>query len=353
MRYIGSKDNLLAFIERAVTAAGISGGVFCDLFAGTTVVGRHFKRRGFSVISNDLMHYSYVFGKAYLETNAPPALEGLELPDRATLFEHDLNRLESALDALNGLEPVQGFVWEHYSDEGTRDGPHQRMFFSAENAGRIDAIRGQLDVWREAGRITELEFFVLLASLLEAVPGVSNTSGTYGAFLKFWEARSQKRLELTVPPLIPSAREHHVHRCDGNALLSEISADVVYLDPPYNTRQYAPNYHILETIARWDAPKIYGKSGLRPYAREKSLYCGRDSALEALRQAACAADGRLFLLSYNSEGIMPDEAIREVLSVRGPVVVHEQTYRRYKSDSDGENRRYKPHKNIIERLYAA
>jgi adenine-specific DNA-methyltransferase len=139
---------------------------------------------------------------------------------------------------------------------------------------------------------------------------------------------------------------------DGNTLLKEIAPDVLYLDPPYNTRQYAPNYHILETIARWDAPKVYGKSGLRPYAEEKSRYCQRESAIAALREAACTADCRLFLLSYNSEGIMEDEAIREVLGARGRVTVHEQPYRRYKSDSDGENRTYKPHKTILERIYA-
>jgi adenine-specific DNA-methyltransferase len=181
---------------------------------------------------------------------------------------------------------------------------------------------------------------------------VSNTSGTYGSYLKFWESRSQKRLTLSVPPLVFGGRDHRAFQTDGVDLLRDISADVVYLDPPYNARQYAPNYHILETIARWDNPKVYGKSGLRPYQREKSAWCRQDSALAALQNAACTADARLFLLSYNSEGIMPDEAIREVLSARGKVTVHEQPYRRYKSDSDGENRRYKPQKTIMERIYA-
>lgn len=348
MRYIGSKDNLLDFIEGAVRAAGIFGGTFCDLFAGTTVVGRHFKSLGFSVISNDLMRYSYVFGKAYLEANAPPAFPGLDLPGAGA----DGDRLAAALDALNGLDPERGFVWRHYSDEGTRDDPHVRMYLSGENAGRIDAIRNRLESWRGAGRITEPEYYILLAALLEAVPGVSNTSGTYGAFLKYWEARSRKRLTLAPPPLVFGPGEHRVYQCDGNALLDGITADVVYLDPPYNERQYAPNYHLLETVARWDGPEVYGKTGLRPYAAEKSRYCRRETALEALGEAVRSARCRLFLLSYNSEGLMPDEDIREVLARRGPVTVHERPYRRYRSDSDGRNRRYQPNRHITERIYA-
>jgi adenine-specific DNA-methyltransferase len=348
MRYIGSKDNLLHFIEAAVREGGVSGGVFCDLFAGTTVVGRRFKSVGFSVVSNDLMRYSYVFGKAYIENNTPPEFAGLPLCARPALFEQPLGRLEAALDMLNALEPERGFMVEHYSDEGG----DPRMYFSSDNAGRIDAIRGRLEVWREDGRVTEAEFYVLLAALLEAVPGVSNTSGTYGSFLKFWESRSQKRLKLVAPPLVASGQKHRVFQADGAALLRDVSSDVLYLDPPYNSRQYAPNYHILETIARWDAPKVYGKSGLRPYQNEKSAWCRQDTALSALREAACAADCRLFLLSYNSEGIMPDAAIREALSARGKLTIHEQPYRRYKSDSDGENRTYKPIKTIIERIYA-
>lgn len=348
MRYIGSKDNLLHFIEGAVRAGGVSGGTFVDLFAGTTVVGRHFKRLGFSIVSNDLMRYAHVFAKAYIENNAPPEFAGLDLPVRPALFEQPMARLEAALDTLNALPPVRGFIFRHYCDEG--DDP--RMYFSAANAGRIDAIRERLEAWRGEGSVSEAEFHILLAALLEAVPSVSNTSGTYGSYLKFWESRSQKPLTLTAPPLVFSDREHRAFQQDGVALLRGLTADVVYIDPPYNARQYAPNYHVLETIARWDSPRVYGKSGLRPYQREKSAWCRQDTALAALREAACMADARLFLLSYNSEGIMPDEAIREVLSARGRLTVHEQPYRRYKSDSDGENRRYKPHKTILERIYA-
>ena len=193
MRYIGSKENLLPFIGSTVAAYGFTEGVFCDLFAGTTAVGRYFKRQGFQVISNDLMTYSFVFGKAYLENNAVPTFAGLDLPPAPpSLFDTEMHRLEQVLHYLNNLPPAQGFIWNNYSDEGTRDQEHTRMFFSASNALRIDAVRGRIDQWRTAGAITDAEFYILLASLLEAVPGVSNTTGTYAAFLKFWESRSHK-----------------------------------------------------------------------------------------------------------------------------------------------------------------
>ena len=241
MRYIGSKENLLGFIEACVTAQGVTGGSFCDLFAGTTTVGRHFKRRGFRVLSNDLMHYSFVFGKAYLENNAVPEFAGLNLPRRATLFDSDVDPLMQALDYLNALPPEPGFMFQNYSDVGTAGQEHPCMYFSAPNAGKIDAVRNQIQEWHETGAITETEFYILLASLLEAIPGVSNTTGTYAAFLKFWESRSQKRLTLTVPPIITSDLNHQVYKGSANALINSIDCDVLYLDPPYNSRQYAPS----------------------------------------------------------------------------------------------------------------
>lgn len=237
MRYIGSKENLLGFIEDAVAAQGITEGTFCDLFAGTTTVGRHFKRRGFRVLSNDLMHYSYVFGKAYLENNAFPEFAGLNLPRRATLFDMDTDPLTQALDYLNALPPKPGFMFQNYSDVGTAQQEHQRMYFSARNAGRIDAIRDQIQEWHVSGIITEAEFYVLLASLLEAVPGVSNTTGTYAAFLKFWESRFQKLLTLTVPPMITGDLNHRVYKGSANTLINSIDCDILYLDPPHNSLQ--------------------------------------------------------------------------------------------------------------------
>jgi adenine-specific DNA-methyltransferase len=183
-------------------------------------------------------------------------------------------------------------MFQNYSDIGTAEQQHQRMYFSAANAGKIDAIRNQIERWRQSGAVTAAEFYILLASLLEAVPSVSNTTGTYAAFLKFWESRSQKPLALTVPPLLTSSLNHRAFRGNANALITRIECDVLYLDPPYNSRQYAPNYHVLETVARWDAPAVYGESGLRPYREEKSEYCQNETASQAWEARPCRSQTR-------------------------------------------------------------
>ena len=338
MRYIGSKDKLLPFIDQTLSAYGITSGTFCDMFAGTTTVGRHFKRRGFRVVSNDLMQYSYVFGKAYLELNQYPQFDGLDIADNGgpqpKLFPSAEARLEHVLAYLNQLEGKRGFIYENYCDEGTHDKEHSRMYFSASNAARIDAIRQQIQDWQNAGRLTELEYYVLLAALLEAVPGVSNTSGTYAAFLKFWESRSQKTLTLMPPHLLQSTETHRVFQGDAAALASHLKCDVLYLDPPYNARQYAPNYHILETVACWDNPAIYGKSGMRPYGDKKSAYCRKETALQSLsdlaahllRQICIFEESRVFrrefLQGQDTAPFVAPFKSRPVKQICGVVKVH-------------------------------
>lgn len=353
MRYIGSKESLLPWLEQVIRANGVEQGIFLDLFAGTTIVGRHFKRLGFSVVSNDLMHYAYVLGKAYLETNTTPQFENVTLPTAIppTLFEWENERLVEAVEYLNNLPPEQGFLWRHYSDEGTAQDPFQRMYFSSVNAGKMDAIRAQVETWHCQKQISDAEYYVLLTALLEAAPRVANISGTYAAFLKFWESRSQKPLTLVPPTLLCSNQNHQVFQQDATVLVRDIPCDVMYLDPPYNNRQYATNYHLMETIARYDSPAIYGKSGLRPYAEERSAYCQRASALVSLEQLVSHATCRLLVLSYSSEGIMPHEDIMDILTAHGEAVLVERPYRRFRSDSDNENRTYKAEQLVLERLY--
>ena len=332
MRYIGCKDNLLPFIEDAVLSRGIRTGAFADLMAGTTSVGRRFKSLGFTVHSNDILAFSFVFSRAYIQSTHPPG------------------DLTDMLAELNALPPHPGFIHRHYSGEGTQGSEHPRRFFSDENAARIDVIRNRIDRWRNDGTINDDTFYRLLACLLEAVPGVSNTSGTYGAFLKHWDPRALKPLFLDVPGSV-TGPAGFAYRQDAADLVGDIACDVLYLDPPYNTRQYAPNYHVLETIARWDNPAVYGVSGLRPWRTERSAWCRAESALTELGRIVSKAKCRLLLLSYNCEGIMPRERIIETLRSRGKVEVLEQPYRRYRSDRDRESRRYASNARVRERLY--
>ncbi|HEY3411932.1 MAG TPA: DNA adenine methylase [Armatimonadota bacterium] len=336
MRYIGSKQNLLAFIERVATCHCSGARTFVDLFCGTAVVGRHFKSLNFNVTSNDLMAYAYTFARALVQNNGEPLFAGLGLNGNAPL--------DKAVEHLNSLSPVQGFVTSHYSPAGS-----DRMYLSPENAGRIDAIRMQLQVWRRTEAVTEDEFHILLAALLAAVPSVSNVSGTYGAYLKFWESRSKKRLLLQAPALMITPGTHRALNEDANVIAPALNCDILYLDPPYNRRQYASNYHLLESIAVWDYAAPLGVSGLPKRPERRSLYCTAQAS-EALGHIIRTSPARHILLSYNSEGIVSHEVLMEMLCKRGKVELFEEEYRRFRSDADGPTRNYKAD-SVVERLY--
>lgn len=327
MRYIGSKERLLGFIQSVMSDNNIRTGVFCDMFSGTAAVAKHFKRKGFKVISNDNLVFSYILQFPYVKMNRYPDFANLHFGGR-----NSFERCQNVIQHLNALEGIEGFMYYNYSPAGGR------MYFTETNAKRIDAIRRKIEEWYRAKLISEDEYNFLLCSLIEAVPSISNIAGVYGAFLKNWDSRAFKNLTLEIPEIIESEIECECYNEDANYLIRSISCDVLYLDPPYNERQYITNYHILETLARWDFPQIYGKTGLRPYQQEKSRYCMKSEALEAFEDLVMNADARYILLSYNTEGLMNSDDIIRVLAQRGRVKVYEQEYRRYKSKSKGRKR---------------
>ena len=339
MRYIGCKTNLLPHIEDVVLTNAPQKGIFCDLFAGTHSVAAHFKKLGFQIISNDLLCLAYVFGRALIQSNEAPTFTKLtHLPDAppSGLFDGTETYLK-VLNYLNRLDGVpDGFIRNAYCPGG--DNEYRRQYLSDRNGQKVDAIRQRIEAWRRDNLITEDEYYILLLSLLEAVSKVTNISGTYGAYLKEWDARTYK--ELTLKPIapIPSDKKHAVYREDANRLVGQIECDVLYIDPPYNSRQYITNYHLLETIARYDNPTVYGKTGLRPYSEaEKSAYCSQRACLRAFAALISRAAAKHIVVSYNSEGIMSEAEIRDVLSEKGKMTTFIPIdYRRFKSNSNGE-----------------
>lgn len=342
MRFIGCKENLLPLLDEVLRDNGVTAGSFGDLFSGTTSVARHYKARGFKVLTNDLLYFSYVLQRACIQVNAWPAFSRL-LP---TLSPHPdtLSPLERVLSHLEQLPGRKGFIYQHYTPGGTAAGLHRRAYFTDENGQKIDSVRECLEGWREEGLVDDDEYYVLLASLLETVPYYSNIAGTYGAFLKGWDPRALKPLRLRKPALLVTGdgRSHRAFNLDANRLVRHLHCDVLYLDPPYTTRQYLANYHLLETIARWDQPEIYGKSGLRPMRpEERSAYCQKGKATEAFADLVDNTRAGHILFSYNNEGLIPEELVVEVMSRRGEVRVYHQPYRRFRSDADSHRRRYK------------
>ena len=341
MRFIGCKLNLMPYIERLITETlDIREGVFCDIFAGTATVGAHFKRRGFQIISNDLLELSAAFQHALIANNIEPEFAGIidELGDvgNTDLFTA-LSPYNKVVAWLNCLPGKKGFIFNAYCPSGNNE--CGRQYLSDVNGQKIDAVRQQIKAWRDAGDITENEFYLLLLPLLEATSKVSNISGTYAAYLKNWDARTYKPLTLVPVDIIQSPLKHNVHRKSANDLINEIQCDVLYIDPPYNTRQYITNYHLLETIARYDNPSIHGKTGLRDYEEsEKSAYCSKTTCLSALTDLVEKADAKHIVFSYSNEGILSVDDILSVLSSRGEASLSSVIdYQRYKSHSKGSN----------------
>ena len=348
MRFIGNKEKLLDRIYQAVTSTGVKDGVFCDFFSGTSNVGRFFKEKGFEIVSSDLLYFSYVLQKAYIENNGEPEfkklLKTLDVSSNI-LFASPFDSVRSYLNELKG---VKGFIYKNYTDEGTKDQEHKRKFLLPENGKKIDAIRLLIEEWWKEKLINENEYFVLLASLIESVPFYANISGVYAAFLKEYDPRALKPLQIKEMSFYSGDKEHTVFNRNSMDLVEDLDVDILYMDPPYNHRQYAPNYHLLETIARYDSPAIKGVTGMRDYKNQKSDFCNKNTALLALDKVAKTAKYRYLILSYNSEGAMPEKDIIATLEKYGRVTLQNIDYLRFKSNSNGDSKHMK---TIQEQLY--
>lgn len=348
MRYIGNKENLIETIHQAMQSKNIQGNSLFDFFSGTANVGKFFKKLNYQVFSSDLLYFSYVLQRAYIANNEELHFEKLLKKLNFQSSNLFVSPLHIVVEYLNQIEPRNGFISQNYTPSETQYLDIPRMYYSDENGKIIDAIRMQIEEWKLQNLISENEYFVLLACLIETVPFYANISGVYAAFQKKWDARAIKKLILRPIKFIVNNKENFVFIKNSVELLNKIETDIFYLDPPYNQRQYAPNYHLLETIAKYDNPEIKGVAGLRNYDNEKSKFCNAKTALEELNKIAEKGKFKTLILSYNNEGIMPQEKIISALHKYGKVELVEFNYTRFKSNNNGESK----HKKMIkEQLY--
>lgn len=311
MNYIGSKYSLLDFLHS--TIADVTGYknddeyIFADLFAGTGVVGASYRKSGCKVISNDIQYYSYVLNKYFIENVSN---------DDATLLSY-----------LNELPGIEGFIYNNYC-AGSGSG---RNYFTDDNGKKCDAIRTELERLHLNEKISDETYFYYLASLINSIDKYANTASVYGAFLKHIKKSAQKPFKLE---LLPQANgvKGEVYNQDINQLIAQVSGDVLYLDPPYNARQYCTNYHVLETIAKYDNPELKGKTGLRNYDFQKSKYCSRRTLESEFDDLIKKAKFKYIFLSYNNEGLMSVDTIKTVMSKYGTYSCAKQVYRRFKAD---------------------
>ena len=342
MRYIGCKRRLLPFIHQTMRDFNIDGQIFCDLFAGTATVGQYFKAQGYQIISCDLLYCSFIQQWVKIKLNQYPKF--YKLIDHLHLNEP--YHPQTIIDYLNVLPSVEGFIYHNYSHGGTENQPLKRLYFSDENAKKIDSIREMLMEWKCHHLINNDEFYLLLYALLDSASNHDNTTGQQSGFLKQLNRKSQQTLHLTLPSITPSGHEHHIY-CQSNlSLINELPAvDILYLDPPYTRKQYSTAYHLLETIARWDKPPLRGITGLRPTEQLNSPFCSKPVALAALKYLLCSGNYRHLLLSYSEDGLLSHDEMTDLLEQYGEVSVAEHCLPRYQT---------KAHigKNLVkERLY--
>lgn len=346
MNYIGSKLSLLEFLEESINkVVDKDCDTFCDLFAGTGIVGSYFKKKGYRVIANDIQYYSYILNRHYIGNHKELNFAKLtkKIPELKNIETE--KRKDFICDYLSSLKGVKGFIYKNYCLGGTKNKKESRQYFSDENGMRCDAIRQKIENWKEQNLISDDEYYFLITTLVESIDKYANTASVYGAFLKKLKKTAQNSLILKPAELIINDQDHEVFNDDINEVAEKVNGDILYLDPPYNHRQYATNYHLLETIAKYDNPKIHGKTGLRDYDEQKSLYCSRSQVKNAFKDLILKAKAKYIFLSYNNEGLMTLDDIKKIMSLRGEYGYFKKEYNRFKADKT-ESRDYKANKTV-------
>ena len=317
-RYLGNKHKLLGFIEDIVSEKCSEMKSFCDIFAGTGVVGERFNKPEIKIISNDFLFTNYICLKTFLGINSA------------------LQKISEKIDILNNLDvEKENYFSEHFGN----------TYFTLENARKIGAIRQEIEKIAES----EEEKAVLICSLVYAVDKVANTVGHYDAFRK--DLDMLQPIKLLVPDInYTNNSNNEIYKEDANSLIRKISCDVLYIDPPYNSRQYSDAYHLLENLAEWKQPDVEGVAKKMDRSHIKSSYCLKN-ATHAFEDLIKSANCKHILLSYNNTGEskdgrsnarINDREILRILKNKGEVEIFEKDYKAFttgKSNGDGNAER--------------
>lgn len=328
MRFIGCKTNLLDNIKEVIDKHAPNAKSFCDVFSGTASVARYFKQ-WYEVYSNDLLYFSYCLQKGTIEAPSKPKFE--KLKDNLGILDPLAYFNTMSTEDMEVLPQEKRCFQNRYAPTGGR------MYVTDTNALRIDFARNTVEDWKNKGLLTEVEYYYLVACIVEGIPFVSNIAGTYGAYHKTWDKRAHKVYEVYDLPVTENGKNNKCYNEDGVQLLKRISGDILYIDPPYNERQYLPNYHVLETAAKYDFPELTGVTGVRAYEDQKSDFCSKKSVVSAFEELIKNAKFQHIILSYNTDGIMTVEDIERVMKSYGIPETFEINYipyRRFKSRSD-------------------
>lgn len=317
MNYIGSKKYLLDFIETTIKkeVGSIEDKVFCDLFAGVGTVGVHFKNRVKKVIANDIEPYAYTIIYNNIKNSS----------------SYDLNSID--------CKPKEGFIYENYA--------LKRSYFSKDNAKTIDGLREAIEKSFTCKEISKDEYYFCLASLLFSADRVANTTGVYGSFLKKLKFMANTQMKLLPHTFEKSPNKHEVYNQNANNLIKNIKGDILYLDPPYNHRQYGLNYHILNTIVKNEEFEPRGKSGFDDYIR--SEYCKKNRVGESLEELIKEAKFKYIFLSYSSDGILSSKKIEAIMCRYGKYKRKESPHPRLRVNQKSKHGTLTEYLHILEK----
>jgi adenine-specific DNA-methyltransferase len=340
LAYIGSKSKLLTFLEENITTylgknlCDIDS--FADLFSGSGIVSYYLIKKNCNVIlTNDTQHYAYIISSVLTKKNI------------------NIQKIDKIIDILNNINCDNpnnvDFIYSNYTPNNDCD----RMYFTTDNGIKIDRIRQHIEKYKI--ELNDNEYRLLIKILLYAVTSIANTSVVFGAYLKHFKKSALKPLILDKELLFKLSENEAVHSCynkDVITLLNDINLndiEVCYIDSPYTARDYNTNYGLLETISKYDNPKIHGKTGLRDDTSTKSKFCSKVNAEGEFEKILSKIKSKYVFISYSSESIVPKNKLLEILEQYWTnIICYEKDYKRFKSNNNCEQS-----KTVKEYLFAA
>lgn len=326
MRYLGNKESILTEISDLLESQGLlkDGFTFFDGFCGSGSVADYFKSY-YDIIINDNLTWSVKYAK------------GRVCAPTCTFDKLGFDPFEY----LNANEnTVQGFMYRNYAPTESA-----RMYFTPENAGRIDYFRKQIEDWKNENLLSEEEYCYLIACLIESVSDVSNTAGVYGAFLKKWDSRATKRIVFSKVDFRPARyKSIRTYNAKIEDIIEEVECDILYLDPPYTQNQYGTQYHLLETLVLDDNPSISKVTGSRRTAPMRSDWSKEYKANILFDRILAKTKAKYIVLSYNNDGFMSKEYIEAAMKRYGKpetFVCKKIAYKKYQNwKSQNENKHF-------------
>lgn len=302
MRYLGSKTLLLGEIEKILEEYN-GNGIFCDPFGGIGTVGNYMKKIGFSVITGDVLTFAYYFQVALIENNDRNCFSELK-------SHLNIQKQSDLEEYLSQIIKTQGWMIKEYS--------RKRKFFTYENACHIQGCIDKIGQWKKKGWITDKEYAILMASLIQSFDNVANTAGTYYAYLKEYYRKAKRPFKFKLLETTVGNDKCKSYLMDANELVKNVECDILYLDPPYNERDYSRYYHLPETVSKGIIPKPRGKSGIFAINNIKSKYNSKQ-ALVAFEDLIKNARARCIIFHYTDNGLISIDGARKVLKQKGDV----------------------------------